>query len=427
MATGQPGNFSDAPYLSDQQKQLASDTFNAAVTPLRQSFEDQFKSKVNDLSQRGVLFGGLGNDLLSRTLKDQARIEGDIASQIGTSIGRTALDQAFSSNEAAKAREATRSLSELLADKSLASQQALQSGQQQFLSGENAANRALQASLQSSAQQYQAGESAANRALQQALQSSQQQFQTGMFDKEAAINSNLRAMQLALSGNLGGEAVQKLFDETLGPGFVFKPEGQLALEQAAQASGLSVDEFNKVRRAMAQGQLADMFVDKSGQPFRDFAGNPTINPEYIDSPEKSRAFQMGLAKIYTDAQLAGAKTSADAQVEAAKNSAKVICTELYRQGKLPYRIYKADCEYARTISPVVVEGYHRWGVPLARLMAKSPMVTFLVRPFATAWAYQMAYKMGEHRKPNYLGAFLEKIGLLICEWIGSRMQVRGAY
>jgi hypothetical protein len=368
---------------------------------------------------------------------------------------------------------------------------------------------------------FQGSQAELDRMFQEKRQQSEQQFQStfqnagfvqqnSLVDRQTQAQTNVQAMQLALAGNLGGNAVQELLDKTVGPGFIFKPEAQVALEQVAEASGLSVDEFNNVRRAMANGQTSDMLNDKRrfiptkdsngnstatigistaekesalnyaktnfdsgmlsdseyktlvyqinngsagsvrdpltgithyttnvniktgnipnmgyGKPTKDANGESIINSDYIETPEKAKAFQEKLAKLYADTQVNLANISANAQVKSAQksSSASVICTELYMQEKLPYEIYVADSKYGMmNIHPTVMAGYHRWAIPVASMMQRSPIVTAIVRPFATAWAYHMAYKMDAYHKENKLGELIEFIGIPICRFIGNRLE-----
>jgi hypothetical protein len=506
------------PYLNDAQKALAKDTFETTVAPLREDFNNQFNSKVNDLSGKGILFGGLGNDLMARTLKDQAKIEGDVAANIGVNLGKTALDQAYQANEAAKSRQfsseqsqADRSLQTLLADKGYQFQTSENALNRNFQGGESGKDRSLQTLLQEKAQTFQGDQAKADRSLQSLLQDktlsaqerqqvSEQAFQSAfqkagfvqqadMFSRQEQAQNNINALNLALSGNLSGDAVQGLVDKTLGKGFMLKSESQTALEGAAAAAGLSVDEFNQVRSAMAKGQIADMFTDNRktityqpgdmmpnpkydpqkpetptaysgpgaggfgtpqsltnnpkyipagsvtivdnknyGKNWTDADGNPTINPAYIASPDKAMEFQKSLAQIYANAQMKSAQASANAQVSAAQaQSSKVICTELYRQRLLPHDIWVADMVYSSRISPTVVAGYHAWGVPLAQKMRKNRKITRLITPFGRAWAYHMAYKVGAVDKPNRFGAILEAVGIPLCYAIGILVGWRKQY
>jgi len=99
---------------------------------------------------------------------------------------------------------------------------------------------------------------------------------------------------------------------------------------------------------------------------------------------------------------------------AERQAGTVICTELHRQGLMSDEIYEADQRFGAKQDAAVIAGYHIWGIPLASVMRKSRVVTMLIAPLAIAWAEDMA------GKPNRLGAFLNKIGIPICRFIGSR-------
>ena len=93
----------------------------------------------------------------------------------------------------------------------------------------------------------------------------------------------------------------------------------------------------------------------------------------------------------------------------------VICTELYSQGFMDEETYLKDAEFGKKQDIEVIAGYHTWGIPLAKAMRNSRVVTWLVKPLALAWAEDMS------GKKNALGAFLNKIGIPICRFIGERV------
>lgn len=106
---------------------------------------------------------------------------------------------------------------------------------------------------------------------------------------------------------------------------------------------------------------------------------------------------------------------------------KVICTELWRQGKLSDEIYEADMDYGyfiRKTKPEVYIGYRKWATPVANLMAKSKIVTAIVAPLAKAWAQNMAYRIGYSKKNNLFGAVLSLIGEPLCGMIGKFVRRR---
>ena len=105
---------------------------------------------------------------------------------------------------------------------------------------------------------------------------------------------------------------------------------------------------------------------------------------------------------------------------------KVICTELYRRGDMPFTIYEADTRYHQTVGGDVISGYHMWGKPLAGLMRRKEWVYSIVRPFALCWAEHTAYKMGAVGIPNRRGQVLAWIGESLCYVIGKTIRYRQA-
>lgn len=97
----------------------------------------------------------------------------------------------------------------------------------------------------------------------------------------------------------------------------------------------------------------------------------------------------------------------------------VICTELHRQGLMPDHIYKADSDYGDKLPTSILQGYYVIGKPIARLMARSRLVTRLIKPICLSWAYQMAYKEGVVTHGNRVGAAIEFLGIPLCKLINA--------
>jgi hypothetical protein len=104
----------------------------------------------------------------------------------------------------------------------------------------------------------------------------------------------------------------------------------------------------------------------------------------------------------------------------------VICTELHRQGLLASDVYALDSTYGRTkVSANVMTGYHSFGIPIAQAMAKSSFITSLIKPFATAWANEIAHKMQPHAyAPDLLGKIIFAIGVPVCAAIGYAISLK---
>jgi len=132
----------DASYLSPEQKQLATDTFQTQVQPLREGFEDRVTTGLESLARRGIAMGDLGSSSLADIYKEQTKAEAQLASQIGTGIGAKSLDQAFQSAEAAKQREFL--TGERLGGEEFRTGERL--GQQEFISGERLGTQDFQKS-----------------------------------------------------------------------------------------------------------------------------------------------------------------------------------------------------------------------------------------------------------------------------------------
>ena len=536
-----------APTLPTSQQQIASQAFESSVSPLRSEFQERLKGTTESLAQKGISFGGVGGEGLRDVFKEQQRVEGQIASSLGSQLGKSALDQAFSASEAAKnrilqrdlqkagfkfqkgeaqlgreftgeesrlgrqfageqaqlgresaerqaqaGREFEREQSQL--GRSFAGEQAqlergftgeqaragrefvgeqaqlgreFTSEQQQviqqfqasqaelgreftsdeadrardFVSSEAVAGRDFSATQTQLAQQFQSEENALgrtfssdeaerqrnfglttqeiandfareeslfNRTFNSDEAEKQREFQTAFqeagfefetdqraLDRQDQINEN--ALQLALSGNLSGDEIDNLFEETFGEGVTFTTQDEQDMQRVATASGLSVDEYLEMRQVIGQGQL------------RDVLENPQ---DYITSPGSLRDFQLQLAQMQADAQVEIAEEESDTGVS-------VLCTELHNQGLLPTDIYKADSLYAKQILPSVIRGYHLWGIPLAKLMKKSRTLTIFLQPLISSWAHHMAFKMGVCNEPNLVGYLLESFGVPICRIIGN--------
>src|SRR3990167_11339722 len=94
---------SNASYLAQGEKALAEELFRTQAQPLQKVFQEQAAINENILGTRGVEFGGLGAESRRRLAETQSNILGQVASNIATTLGQTALERAFSANEAAKA------------------------------------------------------------------------------------------------------------------------------------------------------------------------------------------------------------------------------------------------------------------------------------------------------------------------------------
>ena len=93
----------------------------------------------------------------------------------------------------------------------------------------------------------------------------------------------------------------------------------------------------------------------------------------------------------------------------------VVCTELHRQGLMSDEIYEKDVLYGSTLDDHARDGYLVWGKPLAALMAKSRLLTTIVKYPALKWANHMA------GSPNWFGYVALRVGIPMCRMI-SRLK-----
>ena len=102
-------------------------------------------------------------------------------------------------------------------------------------------------------------------------------------------------------------------------------------------------------------------------------------------------------------------------------SSRVICTELYKQGKLDRELYRMDVVYtAKHLSPITVRGYHYWAVPMVVKMRSSTLLTNVFEYLTIARAKEIAHivKPQEYKKRSILGYFIKNVSEAICYSIG---------
>ena len=170
-----------------------------------------------------------------------------------------------------------------------------------------------------------------------------------------------------------------------------------------------------------------------------------VDPGYISDPyanlsnaQAGHALSLRDSESYSDQQKYESIINAPAQQQpvlaqqsldqadaAAGDSPTVICTELHRQGLIPEEWYKVDQKVGQKFwhsDPEVMLGYLSWGVPVAKLMAKSKIVTFLAKGLALKWAQEMYAQECKPELSTSAGRALCKYGPRICKFIGRRMK-----
>jgi hypothetical protein len=99
---------------------------------------------------------------------------------------------------------------------------------------------------------------------------------------------------------------------------------------------------------------------------------------------------------------------------------KVICGELHRQGLMSDEVYQGDLDYQeKYVDEHTKDGYLLWAIPVSRLMRRSRVMTQVARPFATAWAEEMAYRANGTGSGNVFGAIILLTIAPICTLVGK--------
>ena len=105
----------------------------------------------------------------------------------------------------------------------------------------------------------------------------------------------------------------------------------------------------------------------------------------------------------------------------------VMCTAYYEMGKLPADVWSLDKRYGVKMyreDPLLIEGYHMWGVPVANFIRKQNIAAracrFVMWPIVKAWAEEMAHCMKpEKYKPNYFGKAIKFVGEPFSRLVGK--------
>ena len=143
--------------------------------------------------------------------------------------------------------------------------------------------------------------------------------------------------------------------------------------------------------------------DGKGNVIRDSNGNPV--------------------KTQSTTSLKGRALAKEREQREAENSvdSRVICTELYRQGKLDKELYRMDVVYtARHLSPTVVKGYHYWAIPTVQKMRNSTALTNFMLYFTLKRAEEIAHIVNptKYPKTSITGKIIKNVGEALCYGIG---------
>lgn len=145
---------------------------------------------------------------------------------------------------------------------------------------------------------------------------------------------------------------------------------------------------------------------------------------YDDQPWlNTLTHQDQMAMLNRDAELDQADADVGASVDDGGFSFSVICTEIYRQGLMPKEWYIVDQKVGQRYwheDPDVIIGYHAWGIPVARMMKNSKIITFIAKGLALTWAKEMYAQECDIELSTRSGRFLCNYGPKFCKFIGRR-------
>jgi hypothetical protein len=102
----------------------------------------------------------------------------------------------------------------------------------------------------------------------------------------------------------------------------------------------------------------------------------------------------------------------------------VICTELWRQGRVSRELAVMDLRFtAERLSPAHYRGYHAWAIPVVKQMRKSKRWTDVWHFIAVHRMNEIAYQLGKADRPDYIGKLvrwtLEPVSWLIGQVVGD--------
>lgn len=103
---------------------------------------------------------------------------------------------------------------------------------------------------------------------------------------------------------------------------------------------------------------------------------------------------------------------------------KVICTAHYMRGSIDFETLKGDYEWADLyVTDNMRRGYWFWGKPIAASITAGTWLGefnyMWTKPFATAWAQEMAYQVGRAPKGSVLGKVLCVASRTVIAGIGA--------
>ena len=116
------------------------------------------------------------------------------------------------------------------------------------------------------------------------------------------------------------------------------------------------------------------------------------------------------------------------QATTTEEGGTVICTELNRQGHMPFADMAASKQFSdNNLDKFTMMGYHYWAKTVVRVMQKSPELTQLLSPIGLAWGAHMAYVMGARTEDNEVGKLISELGVPECQELGIMLATNDLY
>ena len=272
---------------------------------------------------------------------------------------------------------------------------------------------------------------------------SDKDIQEGLAMKKAGI-----AKQEAMTEKQAGltSRYEKIADEGMSPAAREAQRTKMAqqMAQAEQMAGLKMGGMMggaqgasaaaQQRSLMAQGMMGRANIERDIFLANEQAkaqGLTSMSQSLAQEREATNAYTSSLGDVKTfdigqvtaEKQLRGsmgmqyeqmasaeraAKMAADAQIKMAKAESgggiTVVCTELHRQGQIPTEVWQINQEFGKhlyRVDPYGYYGYLAWGLPLAKAMNKSKIITAIAAPFMKGWINYVAGKETLFNKTMY--------------------------
>lgn len=110
---------------------------------------------------------------------------------------------------------------------------------------------------------------------------------------------------------------------------------------------------------------------------------------------------------------------ADSESEAGSEGT-VICTELYRRGRMSLREYRSSHFYARTRLPAsFMRGYQFWAIPYVGLMRRFDWAVAFIVPFVRWRTAEILYRLGKESHGSWRGKVLCALHDRVCTALGT--------